>query len=74
VMGKDLHRCADIVGLVMAQVSMKAGLKWGKAIESAITIKMKQPHWRYFKPMHWHELTKAQKERFLESHIFVEEK
>ena len=24
--------------------------------------------------MHWHELTKAQKERSLESHIFVEEK
>jgi hypothetical protein len=24
--------------------------------------------------MHWHELTKAQKEQILESHIFVEEK
>ena len=36
---------------------------------------MKQLHWRNsYKPMHWHELTKAQKERILESHIFVEEK
>jgi hypothetical protein len=24
--------------------------------------------------MHWHELTKAQKEHILESHIFIEEK
>jgi hypothetical protein len=35
VMGnKGLHRCADIVGMVMAQVSMKAAQKkWGKAAE-----------------------------------------
>jgi hypothetical protein len=34
LMGKGLHRCADIVGMVMAQVSMKAALKkWGKAVE-----------------------------------------
>jgi hypothetical protein len=34
LMGKGLHRCADIVGMVMAQVSMKASLqKWGKATE-----------------------------------------
>jgi hypothetical protein len=38
MMGKDLHRCADIVGMVMAQVSMNAALKnWGKATEQAIT-------------------------------------
>jgi hypothetical protein len=36
---------------------------------------MKQLHWRnLYKPMHWHELTQAQKEHILESHIFVEEK
>jgi hypothetical protein len=46
-LGKDLHRCTDIVGMVMAQVSMKAALKkWGKAAEQAITIKIKQLHWR----------------------------
>jgi hypothetical protein len=75
-MGKGLHRCADIVGMVMAQVSMKAALKkWGKATEQAITIKMKQLHWcSLYKPMHWYEFTQAQKEHILESHIFVEEK
>jgi hypothetical protein len=75
-MGEGLHICVDIVGMVMAQVSMKAALKkWGKTPEQAITIKMKQLHWRnLYKPMHWHELTQAQKEHILESHIFVEEK
>jgi hypothetical protein len=63
LMGKGLHRCADIVGMVMAQVSMKAALKkWGNTVEQAITIKMKQVHWHnLYKPMHWHELTQAQK-------------
>jgi hypothetical protein len=74
--GKGLHRCTDIVGMVMAQISMKAALKkWGKAAEQAITIKMKQLNWHnLYKPMHWHELTKAQKEHILESHVFIEEK
>jgi hypothetical protein len=55
---------------------MKAALKkWGKAIEQAITIEMKLLHWcNLYKPMYWHELTQAQKEHILESHIFVEEK
>jgi hypothetical protein len=36
---------------------------------------MKQLHWRdSYKPKHWHGLTKKQKERILESHIFVEQK
>jgi hypothetical protein len=76
LIGKGLHRCADIVGIVMAQVSMKAALKkWGKTAEQAITIEMKQLHWcKLYKPMHWHELTTAQKEHILKSHIFVEEK
>jgi hypothetical protein len=77
LMGKGLQRYADIFGMVMAQVSMKAALKkWGKAADQAITIKMKQLYWRNsHKPtMYWHELTKAQKEHILESHFFVEEK
>jgi hypothetical protein len=71
LMGRGLHRYTDIVGIVMAQVSMKAALKiWGKAAEQAITNKMKQLHWcNSYKPMHWHELTKAQKEHILKSHI-----
>jgi hypothetical protein len=77
LMGKGLHRCTDIVGMVMAQVYMKTALKkWGKAAEQAINIEMKQlHHWcNSYKPTHWHELTQAQKEHILESHIFVEEK
>jgi hypothetical protein len=36
---------------------------------------MKQLHWREsYKPKHWHELTKKQKEHILETHIFVEQK
>jgi hypothetical protein len=75
LMGKGAHKCTDIIGMVMAQVSMKAALKkWGKTAEQAITIKMKQLNWcNSYKPMHWHELTQAQKEHILESHIFVEE-
>jgi hypothetical protein len=55
LMGKGLHRCADIVSMVIAQVSMKAALKkWGKAPEQAITIKMKKLHWpNSYKPMQW---------------------
>jgi hypothetical protein len=77
LMGKGLCRCVDIVGMVMAQVSMKAALNksWGKAAEQVITIKMKQLHWRnLYKPMHRHELTQVQKEHILESHIYFEEK
>ena len=75
-MSKGLHRCADVVGMIMAQLSFKAAIKkWGEVTEQAITVEMNQLHWRNsYKPMHWHELTKAQKERSLESHIFVEEK
>jgi hypothetical protein len=34
MMGKGLHRCLDIFGMIMTQVSMKTALKkWGKATE-----------------------------------------
>ncbi len=64
LMSKGLHRCADIVGMIMAQLSFKAAIKkWEEVAEQAITVEMKQLHWRNsYKPMHWHELTKAQKE------------
>ena len=76
LMGKGRHRRADIVGMITAQLSMKAALKkWGKTAEQAITIEMKHLHWHSsYKPMHWHELTNALKLHILESHIFVEEK
>ncbi len=76
LVGKGLHRCADIVGMVMTQVSMRLALKkWGKATEQVITIETKQLHWHNsYKTMNSHELTKAQKEHILETHIFFGEK
>ena len=55
---------------------MKAAIKkWGDQAKFAISKEMKQLHWRNsYKPMHWHKLTKKQKEQVLKSHIFVEEK
>jgi len=76
LMSKGIHRRADIVGMVMAQVSLKAALKkWGKEAVESVGKEMKQLHWRNsFKPMHWKSLTADQCKRVLESHIFVERK
>jgi hypothetical protein len=70
-----VHRQANFVGMIMAQLSMKAAIKkWGDQAKFAISKEMKQLYWRnFYKPRHWHTLTKKQKEH-LESHIFVEEK
>ncbi len=75
-MSKGLHRKADMVGAVMAQLSMKAAIKkWGKDAELAITNEMQQLHRRHlYQPKHWHSLTKKKKDQILESHIFVEQK
>ena len=76
LMSKGEHRKADIVGKVMAQLSMKAAIKkWGEKAQFAISKEMKQLHWRNsYVPKHYHTLTKKQKDQLLESHIFVEEK
>ena len=76
LMNKGDHQRADIVGMVMAQVSLKAAIKkWGKEAEESVGKEMKQLHWRNsFKPMHWKTLTAEQRKQVLESHIFVERK
>ncbi len=76
LMSPGEHRRADIVGMVMNQLSMKAAIKkWGEQAKFAVSKEMKQPYWRnLYKPRHWHGLTKKQKKQILESHIFVEEK
>jgi hypothetical protein len=76
LMSPSVHRQADIVGMIMAQLSMKEAIrKWGDQDKFAISKEMKQLHWRnLYKPRHWHALTKKQKEQVLESHIFDEEK
>ncbi len=76
LMNKGIHQHADIVGMVMAQVSLKAALKkWGKEAEESGAKEMKQLHWQNsFKPMQWKSLTAKQRKKVLESHIFVEKK
>ncbi len=76
LMSKGIHRCADIVGMVMAQVLLKAALKkWGREAEESVGKEMKQLHWQNsFKPVHWKSLTAEQRKKVLDSHIFVERK
>ncbi len=76
LMSKSEHRRADLVGMVMAQLFMKAAIKkWGEQAQFAISKEIKQLHWRNsYKPHHWHALSKKQKEQVLESQIFVEQK
>ena len=71
-----VHRKADTVGMIMAQLSMKTSIKkWGAEAEYTITKEMKQLHWQdSYKPKHWHGLTKKQKKQVFESHIFVKQK
>jgi hypothetical protein len=66
----------DVVAMVMTQLSLKAGLKaWGDKTHIAARNEMKQLHMRdTFKPMHWHELSHAQRQIVLESHMFLKEK
>jgi hypothetical protein len=45
--GKGIHRRADIIGMVMAQVSLKAALKkCGREAEESVGKEMKQLHWQ----------------------------
>jgi hypothetical protein len=76
LMSKGIHQRADVVGMVMAQVSLKAALKkWGREAEESLGKEMKQLHWQNsFMPMHWKFLTAEQCKKVLESHIFVERK
>ena len=54
LMSPGVHRKADIVGMIMAQLSMKAAIKkWGERARYAISKEMKQLHWRNsYKPKH----------------------
>ncbi len=46
LMNKGIHQRADIVGMVMAQVLLKAALKkWCKEAEESVGKEMKQLHW-----------------------------
>jgi hypothetical protein len=57
----------------MTQLSLKTGLKeWGKKVFKAAHSEMKKLHLhKTFKPNHWLELSKAQRQTVLESHMFL---
>jgi hypothetical protein len=63
----------DVVAAIMTQLSLKAGLKeWGKKRFKAAHSERKQLHLcKTFKPKHWRELSKAQRQTVLESHMFL---
>jgi hypothetical protein len=49
--------------------------EWGKDAEKAVYDEMKQLHFRKtFVPKQWHQLTKEQKGRVLESHLVLKQK
>jgi hypothetical protein len=63
----------DVVAAIMTHLSLKAGLKeWGKKGFNAAHYEIKQLHLRKtFKPKHLRELSKAQRQTVLESHMFL---
>jgi hypothetical protein len=61
----------------MTQLSLKNGFlkQWGNKAYAAVTSEMKQLHFRNtFRPKHWSELSKTQRQTVLESHMFLKEK
>ena len=76
-MHTDFYRTeADIVEIMMTQLSLKTGIRtWGKRARAAAYKEMNQLHQRNtFKPMHYKDLTSYQKQMLLESHMFLKEK
>jgi hypothetical protein len=63
----------DVVAAIMTQLSLKSGLKeWCKKVFKAAHSEMKQFHiHKTFKPKHWRELSKAQRQTVMESHMFL---
>jgi hypothetical protein len=67
----------DVVAHIMTQLSLKNGFlkQWGNKAYAAVTSEMKQLHFRNtFRPKHWSELSKTQRQTVLESHMFLKEK
>jgi hypothetical protein len=66
----------QMVGAIMTQLSMKAGIKQrGKAARDACKAEMYQLHMREtFEPLAWEDLSTEQKKQTLESHLFLKKK
>jgi hypothetical protein len=65
-----------VVEAIMMQLSLNAGLKeWGEETFTAAQSEMKQLHFRNtFKLKHWRELSQIQRQKVLESHMFLKQK
>jgi hypothetical protein len=65
-----------VIKMIFTQLSLKAAIKaWGKDATNAAKAEMKQLHWQNsFMPKLWSELSPEQKEKVLESHIFITQK
>ena len=61
---------------ILIQLSMKAGLKaWGNVVKDATCDEMKQLHLcETFRPKKWKQLTRKQRAKVLESHLFLKKK
>ena len=60
----------------MTQLSMKAGLKrWKEKGESAVSLELSQLHFRdTFEPLDPKKLSKEERDKVLESHLFLKQK
>ena len=60
----------------MTQLLLKTAIKtWEKDATNAAEAEMKQLHWRNsFMPKLWNKLSLEQKDKVLESHIFIKQK
>ena len=65
-----------VVAMIMTQLSLKSGLReWGDTAYKAAHSEMKQLHFRdTFRPMHYRQLSKKQRQMILESHMFLKQK
>jgi hypothetical protein len=65
LMSPGAHSRADIVRVIMTQLSMKAAItKWGNEAKFAISKEMKQLNWHNsYKPRHWHSLSKKRRNK-----------
>jgi hypothetical protein len=67
-----------VIETIFTNLLLKAAIKawgWGKDATIAAKAKMKHLHWRNsFMPKLWNKLSAEQKEKVLESHIFITQK
>ena len=65
-----------VIETIFTQLLLKAVIKtWGKDATNAAEAEMKQLHWRNsFMPKLYEDLSPEQREKILESHIFIKQK